>query len=311
MQTNNQQQLNYSVIIPVYNGALFLNELFSRLQKVFTKLNQSFELIFVEDCGQDNSWDVLKAIKKQHPQLVTIIKLTRNFGQHNAILCGMHHCKGQSVITIDDDLQTPPEEIPKLIAEHKRNGADVVYGVYPIKQHAWFKRIGSEIVRKTFKYGAGTRNEGSSFRLISSVVVQEIRSHSHSFIYIDEVLQWYTQKVSAVDVRHLPRASGKSNYPLLKLIFFTLNLIVNYTAIPLRIMTYGGLFFSVVFFFVGLFYIYNKIANNATIGFTSLIAAIFFSTGLILFCLGIIGEYLRRIYIAQNQKPQFSIREKY
>ncbi|OWY22116.1 glycosyltransferase [Sphingobacteriales bacterium UPWRP_1] len=309
MQFSYRQTIDYSVVVPVFNGEATIEELFTRIQKVFDSLKQTFEVIFVEDCGADNSWQIITLLKSKYPKQVVGIKLVKNFGQHNATLCGCHFARGQYIITIDDDLQTPPEEIPKLIDARQQSLADVVYGVYPVKKHSVVRRLGSAIVRKTFKLGAGTRNEGSSFRLIDHDIIAKIVMHTQNFIYIDEILQWYTNQIVAVAVMHEARKKGQSGYPLLKLILFTLDLIINYTAIPLRIMTYGGLLFSVVFFCVGLYYIYDKIVSDTQLGFTSLITAIFFTTGIILFCLGIIGEYLRRIYMGQNQRPQYAIRK--
>ncbi len=308
MQFPSKHSIDYSVVVPVYNGAITVEELFLRTRQVFEEMKASFEVIFVEDCGQDDSWQKIVQLKKNHPKQVVGIQLVKNFGQHNATLCGCKYAKGTYVITIDDDLQTPPEEIKKLILCQEQTQADVIYGTYPIKKHAIIKRIGSYLVRKTFKLGAGTHNEGSSFRLINQVIIANIIQHTHNFIYIDEVLQWYTSHIAATPVMHQKRKKGTSGYPLLKLILMTLDLIINYTAIPLRLMTYGGLLFAFSFFCVGMYYIYGNMVWGFQLGFTSLITAIFFTTGIILFCLGIIGEYLRRIYIGQNQKPQYAIR---
>ncbi|QQS27684.1 MAG: glycosyltransferase family 2 protein [Sphingobacteriales bacterium] len=308
LQLSPKPEIEYSVVVPVFNGAITVEELFSRIKQVFDELQAGFEVIFVEDCGTDDSWQKIIQLKKNFPKHIVAIQLIKNYGQHNATLCGCKYAKGNIIITIDDDLQTPPEEIKKLIQCRHQTQADVVYGSYPIKKHAIIKRIGSYIVRKTFKLGAGTHNEGSSFRLISRKVIANIILHTHNFIYIDELLQWYTSKIAATPVEHQKRKKGTSGYPLFKLIFFTLDLIINYTAIPLRLMTYGGLLFAFSFFCVGLYYIYGNMVWGFQLGFTSLITAIFFTTGIILFCLGIIGEYLRRIYMGQNQKPQYAIR---
>lgn len=309
MHFSYKQTLDYSVIVPVYNGEATIEQLFTELKQTFDGLKQTFEVIFVEDCGKDNSWHIIEQLKARYPKHVVGIKLLKNFGQHNATLCGCHFSKGNFIITIDDDLQIPPSEIVKLIECRQQTQADVVYGVYPLKKHSLIRRLGSLIVRKTFKLGAGTRNEGSSFRLIDYAIISKIILHTQSFIYIDELLQWYTNQIVAIPVRHEARKKGETGYPLLKLIVFTLDLIINYTAIPLRIMTYGGLCFALIFFCFGLYYIYIKIATDAQLGFTSLITAIFFTTGIILFCLGIIGEYLRRIYMGLNQRPQYAIRK--
>jgi len=300
---------HYAVIVPVYNSEQTLLELFERLQQTFAQLARSFVVIFIEDCGHDNSWQCIKSLQSSYPTLVIGVQLAKNFGQHNAILCGLQFTDADYVITIDDDLQTPPEEIITLIEHQIHSEAEVVYGVSTQKQQHLIRRLGSHVVRHWLQYGAGKQRQGSSFRLISRRVVQQIRQHQQHFIYIDELLQWYTQHFSAVEVVHQNRKVGKSGYSLLKLLWFTLDLVVNYTAIPLRIMTYSGLFFSVLFLGIGVYYIYEKLMYDAQVGFTSLIVAIFFTTSIMLFCLGIIGDYLRRIYMLQNQQPQYSIKK--
>ena len=204
--------IDYSVVVPVYNSAPSLQELFRRTKAVFADLGKSFEMIFVDDCSRDQSWRVLTELRAQHPSEVVAVRLARNFGQHNATLCGFHHVRGSFVITIDDDLQLAPEDIPKLIEEQQRSGADLVYGYFGKKQHGIVQNLGSYAIRKAFEITFGAKGKGSSFRLISASLVEKVRSHRQSFVYIDGLLFWYTQYVSRTLVSHAPRREGTSGY---------------------------------------------------------------------------------------------------
>jgi undecaprenyl-phosphate 4-deoxy-4-formamido-L-arabinose transferase len=291
------QRVAYAIVVPVYNGADTLNELFERTKQTMASIDASFRMVFVDDCSKDGSWDNIKTLKKKYPTQVTAIKLARNSGQHNATLCGLHHCNADFVVTIDDDLQIPPEEIPKLIARQKETEADLVYGVFDAKKHAPIRNAGSWFVNKFFYYFANTSGNGSSFRLVSSNLAERLRNVNQKYLLLDEVLSWYTSGVSNVNVEHLQRAKGRSGYSALKLMLLTFNYIINYTVLPLRLMTYLGIFGSIICLILSVIYVYQKLSYDVELGFTSLIVAIFFSTSLILFCLGIIGEYISRLYV--------------
>ncbi len=291
------QRVAYAIVVPVYNGADTLNELFERTKQTMASIDATFRMVFVDDCSKDGSWDNIKALKKKYPTQVTAIKLARNSGQHNATLCGLHHCNADFVVTIDDDLQIPPEEIPKLIARQKETEADLVYGVFDAKKHAPIRNAGSWFVNKFFYYFANTSGNGSSFRLVSSNLVERLRNVNQKYLLLDEVLSWYTSSVSNVNVEHLQRVQGRSGYSALKLMLLTFNYIINYTVLPLRLMTYLGIFGSIICLILSIIYVYQKLSYDVELGFTSLIVAIFFSTSLILFCLGIIGEYISRLYV--------------
>lgn len=290
------QRVSYAIVVPVYNGAESLGDLFERTQKTMDALEASFRVVFVDDCSKDHSWDTIKTLKKQYPKQVTAIKLARNSGQHNATLCGLHHANAEFAITIDDDLQVPPEEILKLVARQKETEADLVYGVFNEKKHAPLRNAGSWFVNKFFHYFANTSGEGSSFRLVSGELADRLRNVNQKYLLLDEVLSWYTSSVANVGVEHQLRTKGRSGYSALKLVLLTLNYIINYTVLPLRLMTYIGIFGSLICLVLSIIYIYQKLTYDVELGFTSLIVAIFFSTSLILFCLGIIGEYISRLY---------------
>lgn len=297
------------MVVPVFNSESTLEELFIRIQSVFNALGKSFRVVFVEDCGSDHSWEVITKIKEANPELVVAIKLAKNFGQHNAILCGLKHCHAGLIITIDDDLQIPPEEIPKLISCYEKTDADLVYGHLIEKKHSFIRNFGSSVIKSVSKKLNKAPGEGSSFKLITSDLAEKILTHHQHFVYIDELLLWYTDNIEFADVEHKKRQGGKSGYNVFKLFSLATNLVIYYTAIPLRLMVMGGIAGSIFSLLFALFRIYRKLYHKVPMGYTSIIVTILFSTSIILLSLGIIGEYLNRMYKIQNRKPPYSIKK--
>jgi glycosyltransferase involved in cell wall biosynthesis len=303
------KEVEYSIAVPVFNSSSTLNELFTRLSGIMEGQDKGWEVIFIDDGSQDDSWKVLTELKSSNPDHITAIRLRKNFGQHNATFCGFNFMKGQWLITLDDDLQNPPEEILKLISAQQEMDADLVYGVYEKKHHSYARNVGSNYIKRTSRI-LGRPGEGSAFRLISRDIVQKLLMHHQNFIFIDELLHWYTDNIIFVNVLHERRKNKKSGYGTRKLWGLVTNLMIYYTSLPLKLMTYGGLISSAFFMVLSLIFIINKIFFNVPIpGYTSIIVAILFSTSLILFCLGIIGEYLSRIYMVQNRKPPYAIKK--
>lgn len=233
--------IDFSVVVPVHNSEETLEELFSRLNTVFKELGKTFEVIFVEDGGKDNGWNIIKKLKHEFPELIVAIKLNKNFGQHNATMCGFTFAKGNMIITIDDDLQNPPEEIEKLILKYQEDNSDITYGIYSKKQHGFTRNVMSKTVKKSSKVFMKGSGKGSSFRMIHSSIIKKILDHNISFIFIDEVMQWYTDKISFVEVEHKKRLHNTSGYSSRKLFNLASDLIYYYTNIPLKLMVYGGL----------------------------------------------------------------------
>ena len=302
-------QKKYSVIVPVYNSSRTLRPLLEGIVSIFKKIKETFEVIFVEDCGGDDSWNVLCRLKKEFPEIVTVIKLAKNFGQHNAILCGLNHMNGRHVITIDDDLQIPPGEIEKLIGEFNNTNPDVIYGIYSEKKHGYFRNFGSRIVQKIFKKIFKAKNDITSFRLISEHTASKLKSHKENFVFIDGLLHWYTNDFAFVRVQHEPRKAGKSGYNISSLIKLANNLLFNFTTLPLKWMTYLGLTFSLLSFISAIIFIFRKLIYSVPLGYTSIIVTIFFFFGITLLVIGVIGEYVSRLYSVQNEKPQYSVKE--
>jgi undecaprenyl-phosphate 4-deoxy-4-formamido-L-arabinose transferase len=302
-------QTIYSVIIPVYNSEKTIGEVCRRVVETFSELPLSLEIVLVNDGSKDNSWEAIKRVKDQYPDHITGACLTKNFGQHKAILCGLNICKGDFAITIDDDLQHYPEDIPCMIEEQVRSKADLVYGIYLKKKHSRLRNIGSGMITKIFLNFATTPHQGSSFRLLSRHVIDRVKTYDSPFIFLDEIIAWHSRGNSFADIRHEDRVSGRSGYNIFKLAAYTIQIVVTYTTLPLRMITWFGL----IAFFVCLcfvcYFIYQKYTYGAELGFTALIVSLFMSTGLILFSIGIIGEYISRLFVLQSRRPPFIIKE--
>ncbi len=206
--------LTYSIIIPVYNSGQMLEELFMRIQKI---LPGDFEIIFVDDKSADNSWAILKKLKAENSSLVKIIRLTKNYGQHNATLCGLQHATGEMIITMDDDLQHPPEEIPKLISTQQEQHADLVYGVNPSGQPL-LRRIPSSILKWFTKNILKRNNDWSAFRLMTKKLGDQLAKHEQGFFILDHSALSFTNKISFTKIESAKRKKGKSGYTLGKLL---------------------------------------------------------------------------------------------
>jgi len=227
-------------------------------------MNKTFEVIFVNDCSKDNSYKVLKNIHEKN-QDVIVIDLMKNYGQQNALMCGFNYCKGKYIITLDDDLQNPPEEIPKLY-QKIIDGYDVVLGTYQIKHHNPYKNIGSYIVRKLNNRIFSTENKikFSSFRILKKSIIDEIKFMRTPFPYISGMILSVTSSIANVEIDHFPRKHGESHYNFKKLINLSFNLLINYSSIPLRFIGALGLIVSLLSFSLGCSYILRKLGGKGS-----------------------------------------------
>jgi undecaprenyl-phosphate 4-deoxy-4-formamido-L-arabinose transferase len=298
--------MDLSVVIPVYRSARTLHALVERLVSVLNGTGMAYELIFVDDGSPDDSWKVLSELRKAHPARITAIQLMRNYGQHNALMCGFRHAQGHLVVTMDDDLQNPPEEIPKLIEAIQVGDLDLVYGTYDLKKHSSWRNISSGIVNLFYRLVFHNQVTVTSFRIIRRALLESIFSYSLNFTFVDGLLAWNTQRIGQVRVEHLPRAEGRSGYSLAKLVVLALNLFTNFTLLPLQVVSVlgfltaaGGLALAVLC--LG-FYFVNGISVP---GYASTIIAILVLGGVQLLALGIMGEYLGRLHLNVNCKPQY------
>ena len=302
----------YSIVIPVYKSERSLKELYQRICRCFESIDSDFEIIMVEDCGNDNSWQILKDIRGKDKR-VKIIQLMKNFGQHNALMCGLSHCRGDYAITIDDDLQNPPEEIPKLIHAIGKSNFDIVYGIPKTKKHSLFKNIGSNLYFWCINQGAKSMKPVvmSSFRVIHKNVVEVLVQNKTPNPLVGTLLMNITESVGFVFVEHHKRYYGRSTYRLRGLTKHFLNGILYQSILPLKLVFYLGIFCCILSALLGsyylLLYFFGQIGPP---GWMTIVLLILFFSGLTMFSIGIIGEYLLRIIQEVSFVPQYTIREK-
>ncbi len=198
--------VDVSIVIPVYNSASMLTELHHRLRNVMISLDKTFEILFVDDGSHDASWSVLRQLQRDDPRHVVAIQLMRNYGQHNALMCGFRHAQGDYLVTMDDDLQHPPEEIPKLLAAIENSDLDLVYGAYDHKRHGASKNLASAIVNRFYRFVFQSPVTVTAFRILRRELLDTILPYSLNFTFVDGLLAWNTRRTGEVIVTHHPRA---------------------------------------------------------------------------------------------------------
>jgi len=284
-----------SVVIPVFKSRDSLPLLVERLEAVLEKHGQKFEIILVDDSSPDDTWEVARKLKETHPHL-KIVRLLRNSGQHNALLCGFSLAQGTIVVTMDDDLQNPPEEVPKLVAA-VQGGYDLAIGAYDVKQHSFGRNVGGKLVddlqRRIFKLPADFQL--TSFRAVRKVVVDNALAMGGVFPYITSMLLSHTSRYVNVPVRHEPRRFGQSNYNVKRSVLLGLNLLINYSSYPLYLVI--ALCFGAFACSLGVtsWVLWRSFSGNTLPGWASTVLAISFFNGLILLALVILGLYLSRL----------------
>jgi glycosyltransferase involved in cell wall biosynthesis len=297
-----------SVVVPVYNGAAALEELFVRTKAILQLLSLSFEVIFIDDGSTDRSWQVITELYDRYPGETKGYRLTRNSGQQAATLCGLLRASGAWIVTMDDDLQVPPEEIALLWGAALGSEADIVYGTYPTLRHSPVYNVATRIFRSIFRLISNGYPDGSSFRLIRAATVRLLPMEMPPWVFIDPALGWVTGNIATVAVRHQRRQKGRSGYSVLKLMNLALTMLIVYSTFPLRLMIWSGLFTSVLSFGLGLFFLYRKLMVGAQLGFSAIIVTLTLTSGVILLSLGILGEYISRIYEIQTGRRPFTIK---
>ena len=304
-------ELAVSVVIPVYNSAATLDQLHDRLSAVLGALKQSYEIILVDDGSADSSWAMMEALRARDPAHVVAVQLMRNYGQHNALMCGLETARGALVITMDDDLQNPPEEIPKLLAAIGKGDLDLVYGCPDDRQHAGWRNLGSAIVWHFYKTVFRNPVTPTPFRIMRHQLAKSVMFYDLNFTYLDGLLAWCTSRIGAVEVAHHARVAGKSNYSVSKLLVLALNLYTNFSLLPLQLVSGIGLLTACSGFLLGFYYMLQYLVSNISVpGFASTIIAVLILGGVQLLALGVIGEYLGRLHLNVNRKPQFVVRQR-
>ncbi|NVO83300.1 glycosyltransferase family 2 protein [Hymenobacter terrestris] len=300
--------LDYSVVVPVYQGQDTLAALTAQLHAFFTGTNRSFEIIFVYDCGPDGSWAVIRALQAQYgPSLVRGVHLTRNFGQHNALLCGFGEALGQFIITLDEDLQHRPADIEQLIARQQQGNFDVVYGMPQELRHSPFRNFTSRAMRRLLRAGIPDLHPHySAFRLLKADTARACLDMRNSHTFLDGYLTWITTHVASVPVVHQPRTAGSSGYTLGKLLALSLNIFITFSNLPIRLLTALSVLVFLVTSAYSAYVLGRKLLyDDYLLGFPSLIISIGFGVGLIMLGLGIVGEYIYRINLKTTRRPNF------
>ncbi|MBV9825908.1 MAG: glycosyltransferase family 2 protein [Alphaproteobacteria bacterium] len=297
-----------SVVIPVYNGASSIGELVSALERL--AIPGGHEIVLVNDGSPDNSREVCRRLVETASVTVTLVDLSRNFGEHNAVMAGLRHARGAHIITMDDDLQNPPEEVARLLAFAQQSGREVIYTYYDEKQHAGWRNVGSQFTNwiAGFVLDKPSGFYLSSFRCMSAFVVREVTRYEGPFPYVDGLILQVTQDIDRLVVRHLPRAVGRSNYTLRRLLRLWLSMFVNFSVMPLRVSTLTGFALSFAGALGGVAAIIEALFFSPPEGWASLMAAVMLLSGVQLLILGLVGEYLGRLYLTTNRKPQSIVR---
>ena len=294
--------VDIDIIIPVYNSSESIKNLINRLNEWSEVSTYTFRVIFVDDASKDDS--KLRIVSQQKNFEFKIIQLATNHGQHTATAVGIGFSTAKLIATIDDDLQHDPFEIDKLITTLHSENADLVYGLYNKKKHSFLRNMGTLLLKKILFQFDLDFNSVTSFRLMKSRLAKQFKDSRSNVVFIDDYFKKYSIKQATCQVNHYDRCAGNSNYTYWKLIKFSIKIILYHSSIPLKFITRFGLLMAILFFFSGCYFIYNKMFFDVPLGYTSLIVAIFFSTGMIMMSLGIIGEYIRKIWITQNKLDQ-------
>lgn len=296
-----------SVVVPVYGGSAALPELRERLAAAMHQAGLRHELILVDDRGQAEAWPTIRALADAHPEVVGL-RLSQNFGQHAATVCGIAEARGEWIVTIDDDLEHAPEAIPALLAAGSAE-TPLVYGTFPQRTHAGYRNLTSELMRRALKRAFPDLNEAyTSFRAIHAPLARHLVALGHNRPYIDGMLSWLTSSVATVEVRHGTREHGHSTYTLRKLISHALNIFVTFSHLPLRVATYGGAALAVVSFLYLAYVVIGRLTGHITDpGYTSLMSVVLLACGIQLLILGVIGEYIGRLMSAAYRRPVYIV----
>ena len=299
-----------SVVIPVYYSEEILPLLVSKLGEVLPTLGMGYEVILVNDGSADGSWREIMSLSEKFDWVVGV-NMMRNYGQHNATLCGIREAQYEIVVTMDDDLQNPPAEIPKLLAK-LAEGYDVVYGVARKRGQVWWKRWSSMVVKRAIAFVMGVRNvqDIGAFRAFRTELRRAFADFKGADVLVDVLLSWGTTNFASVEVNETTREIGESHYGFFKLIKVSLLVLTSYTTIPLRFASFLGLLFTLIGFGVFIYILVIYFTAGSIPGFPFLVSVITIFSGVQLFSLGIIGEYLARVFERTGGRSAYTISER-
>lgn len=302
-----------SYVIPCYRSEKSIGGVVNEIDETMKKMSAyEYEIILVNDGSPDNTWETIKELEKNRPdERLFGINLAKNFGQHAALMAGLNAIMGDYIICLDDDGQTPADEAYKLILALE-NGADAVYARYGHKQHNMFRNFGTAMNEWMAEVMLGKPKDlyVSSYFAVKRFIVDEMIRYESSYPYVIGLVLRTTKNIVNVDVTHRRREVGQSGYTFSKLLALWINGFTAFSIKPLRIATASGVVFAILGFLYGIYTIIKKFVNPvAPMGYAALMSAVIFMGGMIMLMLGMIGEYLGRVYIAQNNNPQYVIRE--
>ena len=302
------EQRSISVVTPVYNGEASVGELCRRLLEVLPRIAAQYEIILVNDGSRDRSWETISELCSRSP-VVRGLNLMRNYGQHNALLCGIRAAKYDLVVTMDDDLQHPPEEIPRLLARLEE-GFDVVYGAPKAEQNGLMRALASRITRLALSAAVGSdvAKNVSAFRVFPTQLREAFAAYQSPFVSIDVLLTWATTRFGATTVAFQPRHSGSSNYTFTKLVRHAFDMMTGFSTAPLQLASLIG--FTCTLFGLAVFiYVFVRFCLEGSVpGFPFLASIIAIFSGAQLFALGVIGEYLARMHFRSMKRPAYVVR---
>lgn len=299
-----------SIVVPVYNSENSIGLLVEALAELLPEIASDYEMILVNDGSRDNSWDVVQSLARQYTWIQGI-NMMRNYGQHNALLCGIRAVRYDVTVTMDDDLQHPPTEISRLLAVLDE-GYDVAYGAPKNERHGIFRNLASQMTKLALQksMGAETARHVSAFRAFRTTLREAFVDFRGPFVSIDVLLTWGTTRFKVIFVAHEQRTIGQSNYTLVKLITHAFNMMTGFSTIPLQMATLLGFVMTGFGFLVMVYLLFNRfILANDVPGFTFLASIIAIFAGAQMFALGIMGEYLARMHFRIMDRPAYTIRE--
>jgi undecaprenyl-phosphate 4-deoxy-4-formamido-L-arabinose transferase len=298
-----------SIVVPVYRGAATVGALVAALSEL--RPEGGIEIILVNDGSPDNSGDVCRELARTATVPLTYIEHARNFGEHNAVMTGLRHARGTYVITMDDDLQNPPEEVIRLYDHARLGGFDVVYTRYAVKEHEGWRNIGSRFANWVADQ-LMDKPKGlylSSFRCMSALAVSEVVKYRGPYPYIDGLLMQVTQRLDSIEVKHFARAEGRSNYTMRRLIRLWMNLATNFSVLPLRLAVFAGVAMGFLGLIAAAYVIFEALIGETPSGWASLMTVTLLIAGVQFMILGVLGEYVGRAFMSANGKPQGVVRQ--
>jgi glycosyltransferase involved in cell wall biosynthesis len=313
LEINKKKPTKVSIVIPVYNGEQSIGRLTDELVSVLKEL-YDLEIVLVNDNSPDNSENVCEGLFKKYPGIVCFFSLAKNVGEHNAVMAGLNQATGDYMVIMDDDFQNPITEVVKLVNYATQNDCDVTYTYYRKKKHSFFRNLGSHFNDKVANVMLKKPKNLylSSFKALNRFIVDEIKKYDLPYPYIDGLILRTTDKIAKVEVEHRERAIGRSGYTFTKLVRLWLNMFTSFSILPLRVSAIMGMIFSLLGLALGVFTVIEKLANpDLPIGYAATIVVISIFAGIQLLSLGMIGEYVGRIFMSFNKKPQYTIRKRF